>query len=309
MNYFKLLLLTSSLILTFNAYAYTIDDVEPEAPISLIPVSIGGITFFVFKQSEYLPNEGDDDNSIAGIDSDNDGIRDDVEVKVVLDKPFDRLQRSYLYNLAFYSRKMLSLSAPPERDSRHSPTSIKQLKVIKQIQQVKHCIDSDDPFLSNEIIASHLDSQQRFEAYLDFSEQIQRIGLVNEDPQCFLSESDSFELEGDGFCYNSCIANRSGLIDKSTSVNKSMSVGLGEGVTIRASIQNLFKSHGNITVRIWQDNGSDSGSVELTPGQTFEYLIDHDYDWGSKSGYLRYEVEYVSGDRNWFKVEFQPDVQ
>ena len=77
-----------------------------EAPIKHIPVSVDDLTIIIpVESSELPPDPGEEGKAdVAGIDSDNDGVRDDVERYIAYKYPDNPLTRKALYQYSKYEQ-------------------------------------------------------------------------------------------------------------------------------------------------------------------------------------------------------------
>jgi len=296
------------LIFTTSAYSITFEEIEPSSPITLVPINVGGITTFVYVESEDLPSGENDDNSILGIDADADGIRDDIERKIAYFSPFDDEYRYFLYYMAYFVRNSLDLPKAPKRHPKHISITANQFKVFEEILKARVCIgERSDKFIADEIFARHLDSESRFEAYMDYASVMANVGIYQSSTDCALKPFSLLSQPNlSGFCYHSCIIERNGYIGRSGSVNATLNIGLGENILINTVFKNQVGSDADIQVRVWQDNGENSNFHQLAPGESFSYQLLHDFNFENKSGFLRYEVKKIDGERAFFKVNYEP---
>lgn len=132
--------------------------IEPSTPLVYVPISNGDTHFVIPVFSSDVPSEPDEvDNSssLGGIDTDGDGIKDDVERWIALKFPKDAKKRRYSYSYAFYMRKLLMTT---------NRTQI-QNNVIELIK-ASVCMPSNEKELA-EIMGMHLNSETRFNRYAE----------------------------------------------------------------------------------------------------------------------------------------------
>ena len=165
-------LLVSPLLLTANPNMKVLAaQYESEQTVTYVPVSVGGITIVVPAGSGLPPDLGEAGNrDIKGIDSDHDGIRDDVERRIsmhFMDRP---KARAYSYIIA---KKYQSLIESP-----HMSLS-QQRAFIVDISQASDCVDKNSDNESGFTMPYVLNTYARSLAYIDSLETLKGTVLPN----------------------------------------------------------------------------------------------------------------------------------
>jgi hypothetical protein len=292
------------------AYGINVSEVEPMSPVLFIPISVGDITIFIPILSETVPDEAIDDNTMGHVDSDLDGVRDNVEREIALLSPADRQYRGYLYHLAYYTRRLLmapEVSDPVDPDVMSFDVAHSMLEILK----VQACLTSvkgkDD---AARVIARHMDSKSRFTAHYKKSAVAEKIPIAIEDYGCIITNLEPIKDLFGGYCFGNCFELNEGWVSDADAgtvgYNAAKSIGMGVDVKLLVTAINKSDSDGNITVKLNAVRGLDHGSYELAPGQEKQIIVSHSYNRTENKGFLRYDVTRVSGFLNKFKITYEP---
>ncbi|WP_175453074.1 hypothetical protein [Microbulbifer yueqingensis] len=93
-------------------------DVYQGDPVKFIPISNSSITFFVPVFDDSIPQDPGEEGkaTVAGIDSDNDGVRDDIERYISLAYDSDPAVRDSLYQFAAAQQSAIIRTVEPAQD-------------------------------------------------------------------------------------------------------------------------------------------------------------------------------------------------
>ncbi len=140
-------------------------DYQTTQTVTFVPIMVSDITIIVPTGSGLPPDPGKRGReTIAGIDSDGDGIRDDVERKVSLMFPSNPTARAYGYVMA---QKYQTLIENPYMSKE------KTKQVISDIFQTTDCIDKAVNYNSREKIMPYvLNTKKRSLEYVKLLENI-----------------------------------------------------------------------------------------------------------------------------------------
>ncbi len=198
-------------LITFSSQAIVHDDIEPSEPISFVPIGVGDITIFIPVRSSDLPEEPVNDipSNLGGIDSDNDGVRDDVELWIVDNFPDDRSTRSFLYHYSYYVRQFM-LSAGNQTALQNN--TIEMLKSDA-------CLPNNSDALAR-LESKHMDSSERLIAFYEYKKILFSDDINIGEYGCVLNTSEA-QLASDI---------ESGKLTLASKPNFDVSFGAGENV-------------------------------------------------------------------------------
>ncbi|WDD98163.1 hypothetical protein [Thalassomonas actiniarum] len=155
----KKFILMLSIIFSFTsqeAGAVNVDIVEPSPPVVYVPIALGDLITIIPVLADNVPPEPvevDNSSVLGGVDSDNDGIKDDVERWIALQFPGDAKKRRYAYSYAYYIRQLLLTT---------DRTQI-QNNVVEMLK-ASVCLPNNEQDIVT-IMGMHLNSQARFNRY------------------------------------------------------------------------------------------------------------------------------------------------
>ncbi|MBU1668722.1 hypothetical protein KKC13_09910 [bacterium] len=108
---------------------------EAEQKVLFVPIAVGGITIIIPAGSGLPADPGEEGNvNIEGIDSDNDGIRDDVERHISLRFKNKPKARAYSYVIAQKYQKLIE---------NPSMSLAQQQGLIVDISEASDCVDKE----------------------------------------------------------------------------------------------------------------------------------------------------------------------
>jgi hypothetical protein len=145
-----------------------------EQTVVIVPIIFDGIMIPVFAGTGLPPDPGSEgDLTIAGVDSDGDGIRDDVERKISLMYPNHSSVRNYSYQIA------ISL-----QDAIDNPTSVSQQnKSLSEVLSANDCLKRmsiDNLHVgTREILPMVLNTFQRSYSYLNAMKKFQGKEIID----------------------------------------------------------------------------------------------------------------------------------
>ncbi len=123
------------------------------------------------------PADSPDDGSIGNIDADDNGIRDDIELEISQISPADTLKNGYLQHIAFYTRAFL-LETTKEKKGRFLAEMMKGHACLLTTSQ------GEDDYAT--IVGSHLDSEDRFNRYIQNNNAVDINSLTPSATDCVL---------------------------------------------------------------------------------------------------------------------------
>ncbi len=150
-------------------------DGEAPDPITYIPISIGGITIFIPKESIGLAKDPGQKgrDTIAGVDSDEDGVRDDIERYIAYKYPHDRLLRANLYRIAQVLKWMI-----PDNGFVSSLTTTSSSQCLLEYRKDQQ----DGQYIFYDLLAEYLNTKERSLTYVKIG-SLDKINVQNDD--CF----------------------------------------------------------------------------------------------------------------------------
>lgn len=177
-------LLALSASLSFSTAASAFNDVEPNdaPPVIPVPISVGDIFFIVYADGPYLPKDPGDngDASIAGIDSDGDGVRDDLERYIARSYPNDRQVRNALYLQARGTQELIVSSQTPAQIN----------AATNKVLNAKRCLEvsvgdrAEARSIKKELMIKHLNTIDRLRANLATGKIMDGMGMVVQRSPC-----------------------------------------------------------------------------------------------------------------------------
>ena len=150
-----------------------------EAPIKHIPVSVDDLTIIIpVESSELPPDPGEEGKAdVAGIDSDNDGVRDDVERYIAYKYPDNPLTRKALYQYSKYEQLNLINSHNKYKIKGYSPLINKAISCLYKVREK----EDDAHAILKDIRVIILNTHERFRANLSVNKHLDgEIGYIVE---------------------------------------------------------------------------------------------------------------------------------
>jgi hypothetical protein len=135
---------------------------ENDQTVTFVPFGMDGILFIVPIGSGFPPDPSDSGKlTIQGIDSDDDGIRDDVERRISAYYPNNPTARAYSYIMAGYYQRVIENPLNKQL----------QLSLVQNLGQVENCIELALPGVPNTgaglLRPWVLDTYERSYAYIE----------------------------------------------------------------------------------------------------------------------------------------------
>jgi hypothetical protein len=144
---------------------------ETEQKVVFVPISVGGITIVILAGSGLPADSGERGNeTIEGIDSDNDGIRDDVERHISLHFKNKPKARAYSYVIAQKYQKLIENPAM---------SLSQQQALIVNISEASNCVDKEVANGSGFIMPYVLNTYARSLAYINSLQTLKGTVLPN----------------------------------------------------------------------------------------------------------------------------------
>ncbi|MCG7536601.1 hypothetical protein [Pseudoalteromonas sp. OOF1S-7] len=306
-NLFLLFLLG---LLPHLCFAVNISDIEKGNVGGIVPITTGGIFApipVVFAKN--LPPAPQDDGSLGSIDSDDDGVRDDIERYIAQQYPLNRTARGYLYHAAAYARKIVSAPSSPAlahlEEGQMVPHQV--LYSYLEVQKATHCMNTKGRDKIRYVTAMNMDSKERFIAFMKNTAKVKKlIKISDQGTDCRISNTEPLRADHSGF-HSRTPDDLHGYITDGlgvTAVNKHRKVGMGINAPKRFTIYNKAGSDGTLRIKVWQSDTLIKNAL-VTKGSFHTFTFIHtmlDNQW------LEYEVFKESGDTVLFNIKIDPNI-
>lgn len=155
-------LVAFSLTTAASTVTQTATGLEASQTVAWVPISVGDIFFIIQAGTGLPPDPGEIGKfTIQGVDSDGDGIRDDVERNISQYYPNNGMARAYSYMVAMNYQRMIENSSDQQI----------QIQIIQELAQVEDCLDQLLPDElekgGNLVLPWVFNTYQRSYSYLD----------------------------------------------------------------------------------------------------------------------------------------------
>jgi len=212
-----------------------------------------------------------DDNSIGSIDSDGNGIRDDIELKIAQISPINSLKNGYLQHTAFYTRAFL-LATSDVNKKRFRTEMLKGYACL--------LTSSDDEEAYAQIVAGHLDSKERFERYNHNNSFMNQESITVNNMDCVLKGTGVEPVSGcfKQYSWNSMVSYMSYIPE----------LLMGENVKLTIKVKNLPQWGGTFDFSYFL-NGVLQDKKEMANESEAVWVIDN-YNFDN-DGYLKLQAD------------------
>ncbi|AOT08518.1 hypothetical protein [Pseudoalteromonas luteoviolacea] len=296
--------------LSSQSFAVDISKIEKDNVGGIAPIISGGITIpipVVFRHN--LPPFPQDNGSLGSTDSDDDGIRDDIEWYIAEQYPLERDKRGYLYHAAAYARKVITAPSSPAVGAipagRLTPHQV--LFSYGEIGKATYCMDTEGRDHIRRVVAMNMDSKERFVSYVknvaQFTKAFQAAPQIDE---CEVTNKEALRSDHSGF-HSDGILDLHGYVTEGigiTAVNKTLSRGIGINAPKRFTIYNKSGSDGDLTIKVWE-SGTLIAERRVNKGQHSSFTFTHSM---LNDGRVEYEVFKESGETVLFNIIIEPHI-
>ncbi|MCO7187405.1 MULTISPECIES: hypothetical protein [unclassified Pseudoalteromonas] len=306
-NLFLLFLLS---LLPHLCFAVNISDIEKGNVGGIVPITAGGIFVPIPIAFEHnLPPEPQDDGSLGSIDSDNDGVRDDIERYIAQQYPLNRTTRGYLYHAAAYARKIVSAPSSPAQNGMEEGLMVPHqvLYSYLEVQKATYCLNTNNRDQIRYVTAMNMDSKERFTAFMKNTAKVKKlIKISDQGTDCRISNTEPLRPDHPGF-HSRTPDDLHGYITDGygvTAVNKHRKVGMGIDAPKRFTIYNKAGSDGALRIKVWQSDKLIKNTL-VARGKFHTFTFIHtmvDNQW------FEYEVFKESGETVLFNIKIDPHI-